>query len=81
MTDNPTPTWRGKRFSEMSDDEIRQMCAPRGGSSVADRYAGADTCECGAPIEELDGGNSYTYWVHLKRGDVEYDHSAVPERR
>lgn len=46
---------------------------------IAQRYADAKTCECGALIECLDGGG-YTYWVHVKRMRVEYDHAAVPER-
>jgi hypothetical protein len=36
------------------------------------------TCECGDEIEEIDGGNGYTYWAHVRVGRVEFDHSAVP---
>lgn len=48
---------------------------------MAERYAGARVCECGALIEEIDGGNSYTYWTHVKAGHIEYDHAAVPVPR
>lgn len=48
-------------------------------NSVAERYADADTCECGAAIECLDGGG-YSYWVHVKRMTVDYDHAAVPAK-
>jgi hypothetical protein len=71
-------TWRGKRVSDMSDDEIREMC---GAKNVAERYRDAKTCECGALIEEIDGGNSYTYWAHVKAGRIQYDHAAVPVPR
>lgn len=48
---------------------------------IAERYTGARTCECGALIEEIDGGNSYTYWAHVKSGRIQYDHAAVPVPR
>jgi hypothetical protein len=43
-----------------------------------ERYAGAETCECGALIEEIDSGNGFTYWAHVKRMRLPYDHAAVP---
>jgi hypothetical protein len=43
-------------------------------------YSDAKTCECGALIECLDGGNGYYYWVHVKQMRIAYDHAAVPAR-
>jgi hypothetical protein len=57
-----------KRVSEMTDEEIRQMASS------------ARFCVCGDPIEEIDSGNGYTYWAHVKISRIEYDHSAVPSR-
>lgn len=42
------------------------------------RYADAKTCECGALIEDIDSGDGYRYWVHVKRMRIAYDHAAVP---
>ena len=67
-----------KRVSEMTDAEIRAMVAAV--SDTAARHADARTCECGALIEEIDLGNSVTYWAHVKRMRMEYDHSAVPAK-
>ncbi len=54
----------------------RMTIAP---TDVNARYADAKTCECGALVECLDGGG-YSYWVHVKRMRIEYDHAAVPKR-
>lgn len=35
-------------------------------------------CRCGALIEELDDGNGFTYWAHVKRMRMEFDHAAIP---
>lgn len=66
-----------KRVSEMTDTEILAMMAP---GDVAARYVDAGTCECGGLIEEIDLGNGVTYWAHVKRMRIEYDHSAVPAK-
>jgi hypothetical protein len=50
--------------------------SPRG--NVNDLYADAKTCECAALIEEIDSGDGYTYWAHVKRMRIRYDHAAVP---
>jgi hypothetical protein len=44
------------------------------------RYAEAKVCECRALIEEIDSGDGYRYWAHVKRMRIAYDHAAVPVR-
>lgn len=44
------------------------------------RYAEAKVCECRALIEEIDSGDGYRYWAHVKRMRIAYDHAAVPQR-
>lgn len=39
----------------------------------------ARNCQCGALIEEVDSGNGFTYWAHVKRMRIEFDHAAVPQ--
>ena len=34
--EHPVSTWRGKKFSDMTDDEIREMCAPRAEHPMSD---------------------------------------------
>jgi hypothetical protein len=49
------------------------------------RYAYARTCVCGGLIEEIQevdspvGGPRYTFWAHVKRMRIDFDHSAVPD--
>lgn len=43
------------------------------------RYGAAKVCECGALVECLDGAG-YSYWLHVKRTRIDYDHAAVPQR-
>lgn len=35
-------------------------------------------CLCGAPVEEVDSGNGYTYWAHVQRLTRNYRHAAIP---
>jgi hypothetical protein len=45
------------------------------------RYAGATRCMCGALIEEIvtcDAQN-FSYWAHVKRRRLAFDHAAVPD--
>ncbi len=45
------------------------------------RYTNATRCVCGALIEEIvtfDGQN-FTYWAHVKRRRLPFDHAAVPD--
>ena len=55
-------------------DQMKQRMA-----DMATRYADAEQCECGALIEEIDLGGA-TYWAHVKRMRIEYDHAAVPAK-
>lgn len=49
-------------------------------SEMAARYVDAEQCECGALIEEIDNGDGFSYWAHVKRMRIAYDHAAVPCR-
>lgn len=68
-----------KNVSEMSTTEIQQLAGARTAVDVSTRYADATTCECGALIEEIDQGGD-TYWAHVKRMRIHYDHAAVPSK-
>lgn len=44
-------------------------------------YANATRCVCGALIEEIVtvDAHNFSYWAHVKRRRIDFDHAAVPD--
>ncbi len=45
------------------------------------RYTTATRCVCGALIEEIVtfDAHNFSYWAHVKRRRLPFDHAAVPD--
>lgn len=50
----------------------------RTAATIDPRFTDARVCHCNALIEEINSGDGYTYWAHVKRIRIHYDHAAVP---